>query len=436
MDPVPLALLAFGLGIVIGTGIFLVFSYAQRAARRARDTENTALASEVKLVLAAMEGAASVIDASLSVAALSPSAPQFGMELGEPLTVEDLRALVRATRSSGLPQTARFRMRRTAGGSRKIEAEGRLVSARAAVLDSRHVLLVVEDVTEQERLEQMRYDFVANTSHELKTPVGAVSLLSEAIESAADDPAQVRAFASRLQAEAARLTRLTSRIMDLSRLQSADELPAPQAVSIDEVVASAVEAHFVQADSAGVLLSRGGDRGATVRGDSAMLIDAVGNLIANAIAYSPRGGRVGVGVRADAEVVEIVVSDQGAGISEGDQQRIFERFYRSDVARSRRTGGTGLGLAIVKHAVQRHGGEVRVWSRPGSGSSFTIRLPQIEAAPPPPTKNRRGERRSVKRTGALARRRSTEAVRVESNTSARPESEAPATTTPQEDHTL
>jgi two-component system sensor histidine kinase SenX3 len=273
-------------------------------------------------------------------------------------------------------------------------------------LDGTHVLLVVDDVTEQERLEQMRYDFVANTSHELKTPVGAVSLLAEAIESAADDPPQVRAFAVRLQAEAARLSRLTSRIMDLSRLQAADELPEPRDVSIDEVVAASVESNAVQADSVGVELLRGGDRGAIVRGDPTMLIEAVSNLIANAVAYSPKGGRVGVGVRVEDKVVEIAVTDQGIGIVEADQQRIFERFYRADGARSRRTGGTGLGLAIVKHAVQRHGGEVRVWSQPGRGSTFTIRLPR--ASSPEETEK---PRRRRKGSDSTTRRKANETTK-------------------------
>jgi two-component system sensor histidine kinase SenX3 len=389
MDPVQIALLALLGGVVIGVGLTAMFFTALRVAQRAEAAASAIVPDGVLQMLDAMEGAASVVDASLTVVAASPAAPSFGMSSGEVVTVEDLRALVRASRASGQPQTSRFRMRRAAGGSGTLATEGRLVSARAAALDGTHVLLVVDDVTEQERLEQMRYDFVANTSHELKTPVGAVSLLSEAIESAADDPPQVRVFAARLQAEAARLTRLTGRIMDLSRLQSADELPEPRDVSIYEVVAASVEAHAVQADSVGVSLVRGGDRGAVVRGDPTMLIEAVGNLIANAIAYSPRGGRVGVGVRADDMIVEIAVADQGIGIAESDQQRIFERFYRADGARSRRTGGTGLGLAIVKHAVQRHGGEVRVWSRPGRGSTFTIRLPRIAAESHPEKAKRR-----------------------------------------------
>lgn len=404
MDPVPLALLALAAGVVLGLGIAALVLVARRAADTGQvQRAETSVPDEVHHLLAAMEGAASVLDASLTVVAASPSAPQFGMSAGEALAVEDLRALARGARSAAEARTARFRMRRVAGGSAALASEGRLVSARAAILDSRHVLLVVDDVSEQERLEQMRYDFVANTSHELKTPVGAVGLLSEAIESAADDPEQVRVFAVRLQAEAARLGRLTGRIMDLSRLQSADELPEPQEVSLDEVVASAVEAHAVQADAAAVELVRGGDRGIRVRGDSGMLIDAVGNLVANAITYSPRGGRVGIGVRVVDSTVEIAVTDQGTGIAESDQQRIFERFYRADMARSRRTGGTGLGLAIVKHVVQRHGGEVRLWSRPGSGSTFTIRLPRLDLEPVAPRKPKRKPRGEAAREKRPAR---------------------------------
>ncbi len=224
----------------------------------------------------------------------------------------------------------------------------------------------------------MRRDFVANTSHELKTPVGAVTLLAEAIESASDDPEQVRYFAGRLSAEAMRLGQLTSRIMNLSRLQSAEDLTELRDVSIDEVVTAALESQAVAADSAGITVVRGGDRGLYVRGDVQILIEAVGNLVANAIAYSPPGGQVGVGVKRTDDLVEIAVTDRGIGIPEAEQERVFERFYRADQARSRRTGGTGLGLSIVKHAVQRHGGEVLLWSRPGRGSTFTIRLTAAE----------------------------------------------------------
>ncbi|MDX2375954.1 ATP-binding protein [Microbacterium sp. LRZ72] len=389
MNPVSVALLALLAGVVVGVGGTTVLFTAARVAQRAEERAAAVVPQGVLQVLDAMEGAASVLDASLTVVAASPAAPGFGLSAGEVVGVEDLRTLVRAVRASGEPKSTRFRMRRPSSAASTLPSEGRLVSARAAPLGESHILVVVDDVTEQERLEQMRHDFVANTSHELKTPVGAVSLLAEAIDSAADDPEQVRAFAVRIQAEAQRLTRLTDRIMGLSRLQSAEQLAQARAVSVDEVVVASVEAHAVQATSGGVTLVRGGERGAYVMGDPTMLVEAVGNLIANAIAYSPRGGRVGVGVRIEDGAVEIAVTDQGIGIAESDQERIFERFYRADAARSRRTGGTGLGLAIVKHAVQRHGGEVRVWSRLSRGSTFTIRLPRCEPEDDDPPKARR-----------------------------------------------
>ena len=380
-----LALLALLVGVLIGAGVASIVLLALRARDRVRLESSAELPDGIAAVLDGMDDAAAVVDTSLHLVATSHAAGRLGMHAGGILENTELRALVRSARTAGVARADTLRIRR--GG---LSSESRLVAARASVLSPRLALLIVRDISEQERVEQMRQDFVANTSHELKTPVGAVSLLAEAIESAADDPDQVRSFTARLSAEAARLSRLTARIMNLSRLQSADELAEVRDVSIDEVVAASVESHVVQADSAGVELARGGERGLYVRGDAQVLIDAVGNLLANAIAYSPRGSRVGVGVRSTPDVVEIAVTDQGIGIAEADQQRVFERFYRADQARSRRTGGTGLGLAIVKHAVHRHDGEVQLWSRPGRGSTFTIRLPR-SAAPidDPSVKKRR-----------------------------------------------
>lgn len=369
-----IALIALALGLLIGVGVTLLLVWAYRARSRFADEVSTEIPQGVTDVLAGMDDAACVLDASGLVVAISQPATRFGMEVGAVLDNVELRQLVRRVRASGSSVSETLRI------TRGVTLDPRLVSARASVISPQLSLLIIRDVTERERLDQMRTDFVANTSHELKTPVGAVSLLAEAIESAADDPDQVRIFASRISAEAARLGQLTGRIMSLSRLQAAESLAEVGPVAIDEVVAASVEGHAVQADSAGVELSRGGDRGVWVRGDAQVLIEAVGNLVANAIAYSPKGSRVGVGVKLDGPVVEIAVTDQGIGISEADRERVFERFYRADDARSRRTGGTGLGLSIVKHATQRHGGEVRLWSRPGRGSTFTIRLP-ITAAP-------------------------------------------------------
>ncbi|WEK60554.1 MAG: ATP-binding protein [Candidatus Microbacterium colombiense] len=405
MTPTQIALISLAAGVLIGVGVSLLVMWAYRARAKVELETSTVVPDGMTSVLDSMDDAACVVDSSGLVLAGSQAAARFGIEVGATLDNPELRQLVRDARAAGGTKTESLRI--TRGG---LSLDPRLVSARASVIGARLALVIIRDVTEQERLDQMRRDFVANTSHELKTPVGAVSLLAEAIESAADDPAQVRIFASRISAEAGRLAQLTGRIMSLSRLQADDGLTDVGPVSIDEVIASSIEAHVVQADSAGVDLTRGGDRGVWVRGDAQILIEAVGNLVANAILYSPRSSRVGVGVRADGGVVEIAVSDQGIGIAEADRERIFERFYRADEARSRRTGGTGLGLSIVKHATQRHGGEVRLWSRPGRGSTFTIRLPRIDA---PPTddlgkKSKKKKKRARKAEKSAARLRNGE----------------------------
>ncbi|HET8927518.1 MAG TPA: ATP-binding protein [Microbacterium sp.] len=395
MDTVQLALLALLLGALIGAAATLVIVLALRARDRARAQVSVSLPDGIEAVFAVLDEAAAVVDTSFIVVAASAPGAGLGMVAGEVLDGAELRALVRQARSSGAPTSASLRVTRPGPGR-----DERLVSARATVMSPRLALIVARDVTEQERLEQMRRDFVANTSHELKTPVGAVSLLAEAVESAADDPEQVRIFALRLQAEATRLANLTTRIMNLSRLQVADELTVVADVSVDELIASAVEAHAVQAQSGGVELIRGGDRGLHVRGDGQILVEALGNLIANAIVYSPSGSHVGVGAKADGAMVEISVTDQGIGMTEEEQERVFERFYRADQARSRRTGGSGLGLAIVKHAVQRHGGDVRLWSRPGRGSTFMIRLARAGAtgADSESRGRRSGRKKAAKKT--------------------------------------
>ncbi|WP_114588360.1 sensor histidine kinase [Microbacterium arborescens] len=387
MNPTQLALLALLAGVFVGLLISAVAFLAWRARAQAQEQADGELPAGAREVLGALDEAALIVDASFTIVATSPSAELFGLFEGESIPGDELRELLRSSRGVPHSETGTLKLRRGVA-----PAEPRLIVARASSITPRFTLVLVRDITERERLAEMRRDFVANTSHELKTPVGAVTLLAEAIESAADDPEQVRSFASRLSAEAMRLGNLTSRIMSLSRLQSSDELTELRDVAIDEVVTSAIETHAIAAESAGVALVRGGDRGLYVRGDVQVLSEAVGNLIANAIVYSPPASQVGVGIRGNGDTVEIAVTDRGIGIPESEQQRVFERFYRADYARSRRTGGTGLGLSIVKHAVQRHGGEVQLWSRPGRGSTFTIRLPAIavpDGAAPTPRKTRK-----------------------------------------------
>jgi two-component system sensor histidine kinase SenX3 len=404
MSPGTIATIALAAGVAIGLGLAAVVAWAYYTRSQFVEATSTVIPQGTVDVLDSMDDAACVVDASGLVLAISHAAARFGIDVGSTLDNQDLRQLVRTVRTTGTSKTETLRLTRSG-----VSLDPRLVSARASSLGAQLTLLIIRDVTEQERLDQMRRDFVANTSHELKTPVGAVSLLAEAIESAADDPAQVRIFASRISAEANRLGQLTGRIMSLSRLQAPDGIADFDTVAIDEVVAASIEAHELQADSAGVELVRGGDRGAFVRGDAQILIEAVGNLIANAILYSPRSSRVGVGVKIEGVTVEIAVSDQGLGITESDRDRIFERFYRADEARSRRTGGTGLGLSIVKHATQRHGGEVRLWSRPGRGSTFTVVLPRIDGPAADAEKKAKKKKKKKRAQQAL---RAAEATRV------------------------
>ncbi len=263
-----------------------------------------------------------------------------------------------------------------------------MVRARVAPLGSAHVLLLVDDRTEARRVEDVRRDFVVNVSHELKTPVGGLALLAEAVLEANDDPEAVARFAHRMQVESVRLTRLVQEIVDLSRLEIAGTLHDPELVDVGAAASEAIEQSRLVAVSRGSEIVPSLGQGARVFGDADLLVTAIRNLIANAINYSAPGARVAVSVRSVDQLVEIAVADQGQGIPESEQARIFERFYRVDAARSRATGGTGLGLAIVKHICANHGGEVTVWSEPGHGSTFTMRLPEAhlnrtEALPAP-----------------------------------------------------
>lgn len=371
MDPTQLALTAVAIGVAIGVAAsaFVVYALRLRAATEKASARH--IPGEVRTLVRGMDEIVAVVDAAGTVQVASPSASPYGLRRGETLPTDELRDLVRAVRDGAAEDWTDARVRRGA-----VPGEMRAVQVRVRPLSMTLSAVHLRDRTEAERIEQMRRDFVSNTSHELKTPVGAVTLLAEALASAADDPPQVRVFAERLSGEATRLAHLTARIMNLSRLQSAEDFTVENEVAVDEVVAAAMRAHEVESEATGVTLMRGGERGLRVRGDMNVLTDAVANLISNAIAYSPGGGEVGIGVRStDEDIVEIAVTDRGTGIAAADRERIFERFYRADQARSRRTGGSGLGLSIVKHAAVRHGGDVRVWSRPGRGSTFTLRLP-------------------------------------------------------------
>ena len=255
----------------------------------------------------------------------------------------------------------------------------------AVALGGGYVAVEAADVTEAHRVARVRRDFVANVSHELKTPVGALQLLAEALleatdtDDAAPDPAAARRFAERIQKESTRLGRLVSELLELSRLQGAEPLPELQPVAVDRIVAEVLDRTRTPASAKEIEVIFDGPRELTVFGSESQLVTAVTNLVENAVAYSPDRTRVTVVTRSAGDCVEISVVDQGIGIEPRDLDRIFERFYRADKARSRATGGTGLGLAIVKHIATNHAGRVDVRSAVGEGSTFTLRLP---ARPP------------------------------------------------------
>lgn len=381
MDTAWLVPLALVVGVVAGAAIVGVIVASARRGQRAVDVVSTDVPDGIDEVLDALESGGVVLDPSNNVVKASPGALAFGLVWDQRLVHSELVELADRVRRNGEAVTRELELSRGPFGEASI-----YLFIRAARLGARYVLLLAEDRTEAYRLDAVRRDFVANISHELKTPIGAVGLLAEALQAASDEPEQVRRFAKRLTKESERLARITQEIIELSRLQAADALSKPDIVAIDAVVAQAIDQSGVLAESHKVQLISGGDAGAEVYGDEALLVVALHNLISNAIQYSPKHSRVGIGISSVDGVVEIAVTDQGEGIPEEELERVFERFYRVDPARSRHTGGSGLGLSIVKHVVQNHGGDVRVWSQAGSGSTFTVRLPEashtLATAPP------------------------------------------------------
>ena len=249
------------------------------------------------------------------------------------------------------------------------------ITATATNLGDGNVLLLVDDRTEARRLEETRRDFIANISHELKTPIGAISLLSEAINDATGDPVALDKFTKSIRKEAKRLAALVTDVIQLSRYQSVEIRSNSELVELSGVVEEAVERNSFKADQKNIKVNFLAPEGIEVAGDREMLIVALKNLIENAIIYSDENDAVGVGLKVEKDVAEISVTDNGVGLDAEEQNRIFERFYRVDPSRSRETGGTGLGLSIVKHVALSHNGEVRVFSKPGVGSTFTLRLP-------------------------------------------------------------
>ncbi|MCW2543511.1 MAG: phoR, partial [Frankiales bacterium] len=322
-------------------------------------------------VLEALPVAVLVVDVSDEVLLGNRAARELGLvKDGVLAALPQLRQLVRDTRVHDSPHDAELEPLPRPGRAAAV------FRARLARVSDGTVAVLLEDVTDARRLEDVRRDFVANVSHELKTPAAALGLLSEALQQAADDPAAVRRFAAQANKESSRLGTLVQDLVALSRIEGAERTPDPEPVRLDQVVSEAVDRVGTSAGSRGIRIERSGEGGLLVLGNEKQLVTAVGNLLDNAVSYSPDGAQVLVSTRSDRGVVEVNVIDQGIGISPADAERVFERFYRADPARARATGGTGLGLAIVKHVANNHGGSVEVRSTEGHGSTFTLRLPE------------------------------------------------------------
>ncbi|MEO6886695.1 MAG: ATP-binding protein [Jatrophihabitantaceae bacterium] len=387
-------MLAFAivLGVLcLGIGVGIGLTLARRGARSEIADENpTSVRSQLPQlprlsshVLAALDTGVIVVDAEDRVVLVNPSARAMDLVDTDQLSFEPILDLVHRARfrTESVSESVDLPMSR-------LGREPIGVAVTAVPLHDTDgadaVGLLLVDVSEQRRLEAVRRDFVANVSYELKTPVGALTLLAEQVQDAAGDPEVVARLAGRMQHEGTRLTRLVQELMELSRVQGVDPMPGATGVEVQALVDDAVGRSRVAAEQAGIEIEVSNDPDLVVRGNEEQLTTAVANLVENAVAYSGTGTRVIVRASGSTDhqarpVVDITVVDQGLGIDDADLDRIFERFYRVDPARSRATGGTGLGLAIVRNIITNHLGSVNVRSVKGQGSTFTIRLPRVHA---------------------------------------------------------
>jgi two-component system sensor histidine kinase SenX3 len=381
------------LGIVcLALGLFGGMKIADRQAQRKAPPPTLAgerprlvaqLPALSSLVVEALDSGVLVLDAGGQVVLVNPAARDMDVVNVDALAFEPLREVANRAREADAPITEAVNLPMGRLGREPIALAVTAVPIDDGV-NRNYLALLLTDLSEQRRLEAVRRDFVANVSHELKTPVGALALLAESVQDAAGDAEEVSRFAGRMLHEATRLGRLVNELMELSRVQGADPMPGDAEVDVRQLLADAVDRERLPAERASIQIDVQCEDGLTVRGSAEHLGAAVSNLVDNAVAYSAPGSRVRVVARASADhqarpTVDIAVTDEGIGIARADQDRIFERFYRVDPARSRATGGTGLGLAIVKHIVGNHLGRVSISSVPGEGSTFTIRLPRVHS---------------------------------------------------------
>ena len=372
-----LDIVAITLGVVITAlaGVALGFALGKKS-KNAKESDSSSFPDLVAEVLELMGSVGIVVDASNKVVGTNSWAESFGLVDRGFLVHSEISDLVRRARLGSAIESFEGVIR-VGLAQEKVS-----VAAKSKLVAGDYVVLVLEDRTSDIRLDKTRRDFIENISHELKTPIGAIALLSEAIQEAGDDRAAVSKFAASLNKESSRLTLLVQDIIKLSRLQSEEVIAAAEIVDLNDVVAEAIDRNEQLASNRKIRLVSEQTTKLEVFGNKDMLTTAVKNLVENAITYSDQGTSVGIGCSAKDNIAEVAVTDSGSGISPENQQRIFERFYRADPSRSRDTGGTGLGLSIVKHVAKIHRGEVKLFSQVGVGSTFTLRIPLATAADP------------------------------------------------------
>jgi two-component system sensor histidine kinase SenX3 len=368
VDAMAAAVLGGAVGLFVGAVAAIAFRVSERAQAEPGTGGQPLLPVGAVAVLQALRSATVVVDRADRLVRVSPSAYALGALRDGRLALAAVREAVEHVREDGEVRALQIELAR--GRSRPL-----ILSVRVARLSDELTLVLIDDTTQARRVDDVRRDFLANVSHELKTPVAALSLLAESVLAAPDDAEAVERFAGRMQVEADRLSRLVRELIDLSRVQGDAPLSHAEVIDVEDLVRDATDRTRLPAGAAGIDLVSSVEPALHVYGDREQLVSALKNLIDNALAYSPSRTRVAVAAKKVADRVEISVSDQGIGIPARDIDRIFERFYRVDPARSRATGGTGLGLSIVKHVCANHGGEVDVWSVEGAGSTFTLRLP-------------------------------------------------------------
>ncbi len=363
-------LLAAGVvGALLGAIVTYTWRYSERRQVQAPPEPAPLVPPGADAVLSVLSSSAVLLDTSEEVVKASAPAVALGVVHDGRVQHEEILDIVRLVRRDGQVREADLDLQPRRGSTAHVRV-------RVGPLTSRLVLVLALDQTHERRVEAIRRDFVANVSHELKTPVGAIGLLAEAVSEARDDPEAVTRFAARMQGESERLTRLVQQIIDLARLQDDQISEDATVVKVDELTSEACEHSATEAESKQIEIARDVQPDLLVHGDRGQLHAAVSNLVENAVAYSPEGSRVAVTAKAEDGTVRITVSDHGIGIPGDELDRIFERFYRVDPARARATGGTGLGLSIVKHVAASNNGTVEVWSEPGAGSTFTLALPE------------------------------------------------------------